>query len=174
MNPTCCMIAAILLTSPAVQADDKPNKERTAKEIGTEWIFQKDSKKQPGFWFSMNVVPKNTTKLFAFKGNTTVGTYEETWNFFAAKCGSDRKWEPRQFSLKGPRSMEEFTGVIEGKTKQGEYLIVGQGAGSSMFVCRTMDYSVSVTLEAKSKAEGIAFFSGKGVGVEFTLTVAMK
>src|SRR5262245_6143365 len=100
---------AILALSPpgSAQAPDK----KTAKDIAKEWTY--DPEGEVG---TSSAATEGSDRLYIVAINQGKGSFEAAWNYYAKKCGSDKKYEPKKVNS------------TVGHTKDGRYVILDQVA----------------------------------------------
>lgn len=138
-NRFCLMV--VLFAPASIHADEPGKPEKSVQDIAADWVFKGEAKGKEGGAMSYSMTPPGSTKLHAIAGRTTYGSYADAWNFYAAKCGIERKYKPK-------------TIVVEGKkTQRGEYILIDQRPDAALFVFRTEQYTVSVTIREGNDKE---------------------
>ena len=159
MRRKSCVLLLVCSIGTSVYADEPVRKSRTAEAIAKEWTFPIDRSKPSGWYYSSSLTPQGTKKLHVFTCATTYGgVYSDVWNFYAARCGTKQRWEPFRISLNGFAPNQEYVSPT-GKTKDGEYAILQGGLlpqVPTLFVYRTAEYSVTVTLREGNYKEVVA------------------
>jgi hypothetical protein len=116
-------------------ADKEPAETRMAKEIAKEWRFVDQGAKDAHF---VGIAPQDSQRLYTETGAWTSGaSFEEIWNFYARKCGSDRRYA------------EETTQAVGAKAERGEYVLLDSFVSvprTTTFGLTTDSHTVSVLL----------------------------
>jgi hypothetical protein len=132
---------AFLTLSPLGSA--QPSGKKKAKEIAKEWTY--DPEGAPGTNSQAN---EGSDKLYIIAINQGKGSFEDAWNHYAKKCGSDKKYEPKKVNS------------AVGETKNGRYVILDQvgdvlGQRSALFAYDTEQYTVSVRISESADKKAV-------------------
>jgi hypothetical protein len=120
-----------------------------AKDIAVEWLSKAEKPGAPGEYQSVGAsAPKDSPNLYAKSFTTSYATLEELWNWYAQKCGIDKKYHEKELH------------VMSGESKVGSFVLVerlqGDKCSESVFGLRTNDYTVSVTLRSAMGGKSVA------------------
>ena len=108
------VVVGIKYALPAA-AEKESAKARTAKAIAEEWRCVDKKAKNAHF---VGIAPQDSQRFYTETGACTGGTsFDETWNFYAQKCGSDHRFAPgddpgdrrqsRRWQIPAPRQLRE-------------------------------------------------------------------
>jgi hypothetical protein len=141
LSAVALVACAVLAASPLGSAQP-PGKE-TAKDIAKEWTYDPEGK--PG---SASQATEGSDRLYIVALNQGKGSFEDAWNHYAKKCGSDKKYEPKKVNS------------AVGETKSGRYVILDQladvlGQKSALFACDTAKYSVAVRISESADKKAV-------------------
>jgi hypothetical protein len=130
-----CPILAVTGDSPSGKRDAKFKKKLYAEKIVDEWL----SKVNGGGGITCSFKPTPNTSKFHAASFSTNATMEKLWNFYAQKCGMDKKYNPKMRTNGGDE-----------KGKFGPWFLqeLPGGDRDSLFVLHTTEYTVSATLHA--------------------------
>ena len=144
-------LACWLLLSSAARTGESPPKKLIAKDIAGEWLSKAEASRPGGEYQGVGAnAPKDSSKIYARSFTTSFATLEELWNFFAQKCGIDKKYNEKELF------------VLSGESKAGSFVLVerldrdNRNRSESVFGLRTKDYTVSVTLRSEAGGKSVA------------------
>ena len=131
------LVVALLVGSfPAFLSarDEQPAKPQSAQEIAADWVY-----KEAGDTHTLWVAPKESPKLYTSTTRISSGSFEGAWNFYAQKCGTDKKYSAKNAL------------VTSDETKDGQYVILDNVDAfnkqtASTFAYNTKGYTVAVHL----------------------------
>ena len=135
MLPFATLAAAVSLALTGEKADI-PAKGPSAEEIAEDWQYNPELKGKGWEKHWTGFAPKNSHKLYVQTGRITGATLEGAWNFYAKKCGHDKKYG-------------ESSGYFGGQSKDGEYAIIDierDGLRTTTFAFTNQRFTVSVQL----------------------------
>src|SRR5262245_8079157 len=145
-----CLAFWLLLSSAARTGEPAPKK-LVAKDIADQWLSKAVKGPPGGEYYGVGAsAPKDSSKLYAKSFMTSFGTLEELWNFYAQKCGIDKKYDEKELFL------------LSGESKAGSFVLVerlqqdNRNRSESVFGLRTSEYTVSVTLRPEAGAKSVA------------------
>jgi|SRR5262245_42181541 len=144
-------LAAWLLLGSAARTGESPPKKLVAKDIADQWLSKAVKGRPGGEYYGVGAsAPKDSSKLYAKSFMTSFGTLEELWNFYAQKCGIDKKYNDKELF------------VLSGESKAGSFVLVerlnrdNRSRSESVFGLRTNEYTVSVTLRSEAGGKSVA------------------
>ena len=144
-------LACWLLLSSAARTGESPPKKLIAKDIAGEWLSKAETPRPDGEYQGVGAnAPKDSSKIYARSFTTSFATLEELWNFFAQKCGIDKKYNEKELF------------VLSGESKAGSFVLVerldrdNRNRSESVFGLRTKDYTLSVTLRSEAGGKSVA------------------
>jgi hypothetical protein len=147
---TCILVGLTvrIVIAPAFGGDKEPAKPQSAKEIAKDWLYKGDEKKQFGSSNTWDIAPKESPKLHTSTTRTSFGSFEEAWNFYAKKCGSDKKYAALPLVMVG------------GETKDGQYVILDYGDADTgrvgtTFAYNTKEHSITVHLRPSEDKKNV-------------------
>jgi hypothetical protein len=147
------VLAGLLAATPVAPlsaAEKGRPKPRTAEAIAKEWRYQ-DKGAKAGRW--LGISPQDFPKLYTARGALDGASYADAWNFYATKCGANKRYSEKTFH------------AVAGRTKGGHFTVLDDASGlarSTAFGFRARDYFVSVQLRPAGE---------KGVYVSITVAV---
>ena len=113
-----------------------PVKAESAEEIANAWRFNPEEATETNW---QGTSPKGSDTLFTAVGRLHGASFGEAWNFYAKKCGYDKKYG------------EAAVFIIDGKqTKDGEYVIFDykrDGLRITTFAFTNQRFNVAVQLQ---------------------------
>ena len=103
-------LALWLLLGSAARTGESPPKKPVAKDI---WLSKASEPRPGGEYQGVGAnAPKDSSKLYARSFTTSFATLEELWNFYAQKCGIDKKYNDKELF------------VLSGESKAGSFVLV--------------------------------------------------
>jgi hypothetical protein len=112
-----------------------PSQARSAREITEAWRFVDDKAADVHF---VGIGPENSDKLYTETGSFKGGaSFAEIWNYYAEKCGTDRRYAEKTFQGVG------------GKSEEGEFVLLDSFVNerrTTTFALTTEEYTVSILL----------------------------
>ena len=145
-----CLTLWLLLPS-ATRTGESPPKKLVAKDIAAEWLSKANTPRPGGEYQGVGAnAPKDSSKIYARSFTTSYATLEELWNFYAQKCGIDKKYNDKELYL------------LSGESKVGSFVLVerlerdNRNRSESVFGLRTNEYTVSVTLRSERGGKSVA------------------
>jgi hypothetical protein len=146
----CCLAFWLLLSSAARTGESQPNK-LVANDIADEWLSKAGMPRPGGEYQGVGAnAPKDSSKIYARSFTTSFATLEELWNFFAQKCGIDKKYDEKELF------------ILSGESEAGYFVLVerldrdNRNRSESVFGLRSSEYTVSVTLRPEAGGESVA------------------
>ena len=112
-----------------------PVKAGSAGEIASAWRYNPEEAKETN-WQGAN--PKGSDMLYAAVGRLHGASFDEAWNFYAKKCGYDKKYGEAAAFI-----------IIGEQTKDGEYVIFDKkrdGLRMTTFAFTNQRFTVNVQL----------------------------
>lgn len=88
-----------------------PVKPESAEEIAKAWRYNPEAKAYS--WQGGG--PKDSDKLYVDTGRLTGATFEGAWNFYAQKCGSDKKYAEPTFNSVSDQTKDGVYVILDGK-----------------------------------------------------------